>query len=80
MKTAISIPDEVFEQAERAAKRLGISRSELYAKAVREFVEHHQREDLTERLNEVYSVDESVSKLDSHLMALQTQSLEREEW
>ena len=34
MKTAISIPDEVFRSAERLAQRLGVSRSELYAKAV----------------------------------------------
>lgn len=38
MKTAISIPDEVFEQAERAAKRLGLSRSELFTRAVKEFL------------------------------------------
>ena len=38
MKTAISIPDEVFRRAERAAKRLGISRSELYTKAITEFL------------------------------------------
>ncbi|HVJ18038.1 MAG TPA: ribbon-helix-helix domain-containing protein [Polyangiaceae bacterium] len=38
MKTAISVPDDVFEQAEQAAKRLGISRSELFTRAVREFL------------------------------------------
>ena len=38
MKTAISIPDDVFREAERAAKRLGVSRSELYARAMREFL------------------------------------------
>ncbi|HEV8244991.1 MAG TPA: ribbon-helix-helix protein, CopG family [Polyangiaceae bacterium] len=38
MKTAISIPDELFERAEREAKRLRISRSELFARAVREFL------------------------------------------
>lgn len=37
-KTAISIPDELFKEADRAAKRLGISRSELYAKALGEFL------------------------------------------
>lgn len=38
MKTAISVPDDVFEQAERAAKRLGLSRSELFTKAVKAFL------------------------------------------
>jgi hypothetical protein len=38
MKTAISIPDDVFRDAERAAKRLGVSRSELYTRAVREYL------------------------------------------
>jgi hypothetical protein len=39
MKTAISVPDDVFEQAERAAKRLGLSRSELFTRAVRAFLD-----------------------------------------
>lgn len=38
MKTAISIPDDVFEQAEQAAKRLGVSRSELFTRAVQAFL------------------------------------------
>ena len=38
MKTAISVPDDVFRQAERAAKRLGVSRSELFTQAVREYL------------------------------------------
>ena len=41
MKTAISIPDEVFEAADRTAKKLGVSRSELYATAVHEFIERN---------------------------------------
>ncbi len=42
VKTAISVPDEVFEQAERFAKRLGISRSELVTRALRRFLEDEQ--------------------------------------
>jgi predicted transcriptional regulator len=38
MKTAISVPDEVFRQAEQAAKRLGVSRSELFTRAVRAYL------------------------------------------
>jgi hypothetical protein len=41
MKTAISIPDDVFHLAEAAAKRLEMSRSELYTRAVQAFLDHH---------------------------------------
>jgi Ribbon-helix-helix protein, copG family len=47
MKTAISIPDEIFEQAERAAKRLGLSRSELFTKAVKEFLDQRSATNIT---------------------------------
>ena len=80
MKTAISIPDEIFKEAERAAKRLGVSRSELYAKAVLDFVVRYRHESLTEKLNEIYSENEAISELDPHLATLQTQSLTRDKW
>ena len=80
MKTAISIPEEIFKEAERAAKKLGVSRSELYAKAVLDFVERYRRDNLTEKLNEVYSNNESISKLDPNLATMQTQSLKRDKW
>lgn len=51
MKTAISIPDDVFEAAERLAERLDKSRSQLYSEAVAEFVFRHDPETLTERLD-----------------------------
>ena len=80
MKTAISIPDEVFEAAEQVAKKLGMSRSELYTNAVREFAERYRCDDVTQRLNEVYGGDEVASELDGGLQVLQTLSLEREDW
>lgn len=81
MKTAISIRDEVFEAAEHTAKRLGISRSELYTKAVGEFVARHSSDRVTERLNAVYGEDPSISTLDKRLEALQFLSLPAEdEW
>ena len=80
MKTAISIPEEIFREAERAAKKLGVSRSELYAKAVLDFVERYRRDSLTEKLNEVYSNNESISELDPNLATMQTQSLKRDKW
>ena len=78
MKTAISIPDQLFTEAEKTAKRLGISRSELYASAVREYVKSHMAEEITEKLNLVYSAEES--SLDPKLGALQSRSLDSEDW
>ena len=60
MKTAVSLPDRLYYEAEKTAKSLGIPRSQLFAKALQEFIEHHKRENITEKLNEVYSkVDQS---------------------
>lgn len=79
MKTAISIRDEIFQAAESTAKALGISRSELYTKAVGEFVTRYAGERVTERLNAVYGKDDSTSVLDERLEALQFLSLPSED-
>lgn len=55
MKIAISIPDELFESGEKLAKKLGVSRSKLYAMALQEQVSFHDGEAITARLNEVYA-------------------------
>lgn len=78
MKTAVSLPDRLFDAAERVAKRLGISRSELYARAVRKFVEEHRGDRVTEILDRVYA--EADSTLDPALARLQAASLPREDW
>ena len=78
MKTAISIPDDLFEAAEKAAKNLGVSRSELYANAVREFVERYRRDNVTEKLNEIYAAEDS--ELDPILEQLQGSTLPKEDW
>jgi metal-responsive CopG/Arc/MetJ family transcriptional regulator len=72
VKTAISIPDTVYNSAEKLAHRLGESRSELYTKAIKSYVEKHQDKNITEMLNEVYGEESSV--LDPVLKKLQTQS------
>lgn len=51
MKTAISLPDEVFEQAEKAARRLNLSRSELYSKALVEYLARHTDSQVTAAIN-----------------------------
>lgn len=78
MKTAISIPDEVFEAADRAAKKLGVSRSELYATAVHEYVKRHRTKDITAKLNEVYA--SNGSSIDPNLQKLQLRTLNKEDW
>ncbi|NWG75137.1 MAG: hypothetical protein HXY24_11105 [Rubrivivax sp.] len=78
MKTAISIPNPIFEAAEQVAKELGISRSELYTTAIAAFVEAHRSEDVTGKLNQVYAAE--ASTLDPFLHKLQTAALDDENW
>ncbi|PWB67846.1 MAG: hypothetical protein C3F15_17390 [Holophagae bacterium] len=78
MKTAISIPDEVFQAAEELAERLGVSRSELYATAVAQFVAELRSRGVTERLNQVYAGESS--SLDLALERAQADALASEEW
>ena len=54
MKTAISLPDALYEDVEQTARAMGIPRSQLFARAVSEFIKRHKREEITQRLNEVY--------------------------
>jgi predicted transcriptional regulator len=53
MKTAVSVPDEVFEMAERLARRMKKSRSQLYSEAIGEYVARHAPDAVTERMNQV---------------------------
>jgi len=78
MKTAISIPDELFKQADHLAQRLGISRSELYACAVAEYMGDHRKEAVTEKLNEIY--ENQPSPVNAVLNTLQFTSLQKDEW
>ena len=78
MKTAISIPDPVFKEAEKLAVRLGMSRSELYAKAVSQYLKDHRNDGVTEKLNKIYQKESSL--LDPVSNALQYGSLKKDEW
>jgi metal-responsive CopG/Arc/MetJ family transcriptional regulator len=55
MKTAISIDDGLLQEADDTARRLGVSRSRLFALAVSDFLEHQRREQMLARLNQVYA-------------------------
>ena len=78
MKTAISIPDDVFKTADSFARSKKLSRSAVFTIAVTEFLAHHHREDVTEQLNKVYGKQES--SLDPVLNGLQFASISREKW
>ncbi len=53
-KTAISLTESLFEQADALAEEMNISRSQLFSIAVEEFIERHQNQKMLEALNEVY--------------------------
>ena len=77
MKTAISVPNDVFELSERLAKKLKVSRSKIFAMGVKKLAEEHEDE-VTARLNEVYSKEDS--SVDPVLFKMALMSLPREEW
>jgi metal-responsive CopG/Arc/MetJ family transcriptional regulator len=78
MKTAISIPDSLFQVAEEAAKRMGLSRSRLYAKAVQSYLKNHSDNDVTEKLNRVYAKESS--SLEPVISKIQSSSIKPEKW
>ncbi len=78
MKTAISIPDPIFKAGEALSKHLGLSRSELYTRALEAFIAAYDKHHITDALNQVY--DEYSSSLDPNVAQLQLTSLPREDW
>jgi metal-responsive CopG/Arc/MetJ family transcriptional regulator len=78
MKTAISIPDKTFNSADRLAKKMKMSRSELYARAIEEFVAEHAQLNVRERLDQVYAAESST--MDPSLARAQAAAIGREDW
>ena len=78
VKTAISISDQLFQAADKLAERLGMSRSQLYAEAVADYVESHKNRNVTEKLNQLY--DGHTSELEEGLRRLQSASISRDDW
>ena len=78
MRTTISIPDPVYTDAERLARRLGKSRSQLYSEAVAEYVIRHDTETLTETMNKV--CDSVDVHCDPAFSSMTRRILERSEW
>jgi metal-responsive CopG/Arc/MetJ family transcriptional regulator len=78
MKTAISIPDEVFRAAEELSRRLRMSRSALYSQAVAAFIASHRSTGVREKLDAIYGEEDSA--LDPLLAHWQALALPREDW
>jgi metal-responsive CopG/Arc/MetJ family transcriptional regulator len=78
MKVALSLPDDLFNSAEALSKRLGLSRSRLYATALEDFVAKHQSKKVTERLDAVYASHES--RVDRGTRRLQARSVAKNTW
>lgn len=78
MKTAVSIPDEVFDKVERLARRARKSRSEVFSAALREYVARHAPDEVTDAMNEVCL---RVADLDDTFVAAASRRvLENSEW
>lgn len=78
METAVSIPSEIYQQAEDLAQQLGISRNELYTQAVKCLLENYRSDEITQRLDAVYERQDSA--LASALMQMQITVLDAEDW
>ena len=78
MKTAISIPDSVFQAAEKHAKRMHKSRSQLFSEAMVEYLERHTPDEITRMMNETL---ESIGNFDNSFVRKASQTLlGRSEW
>ena len=78
MKVAVSIPDDVFEAAERICRNLRVPRSRFYARAVEAYAREHSGVDVTQGLNKVYA--KVPSELDPAWEAASLEVLRREKW
>jgi metal-responsive CopG/Arc/MetJ family transcriptional regulator len=78
MKTAISVPDDVFEGAERLARREGRSRSEVYSAALREYVSRHEPDEIVDALDLV--VADVGEAIDPFVVAASQRTLEATDW
>jgi hypothetical protein len=78
MKTAISIDDNIYQEAELTASQMGLSRSKLYALAICEFVKHHKPDAITTKLNDIYS--NQPSRLDNDIQQASFDLFAKEDW
>lgn len=81
MKTAISLPNDLFVKAEELAHKKGVSRSELYATAIEDYLRRQERASLTEEINRaIDEIGEDAFRLDPAMAAYAARRLAKEEW
>jgi metal-responsive CopG/Arc/MetJ family transcriptional regulator len=78
MKTAISLPKDLFDKAEHLAKRAQKTRSQLYCEAIREYVARHSPDEITEALDLV--IEENGQPQEEFVKLASARTLERVEW
>ena len=78
MKTAISVPNDVFELSERLAKKLKVSRSKIFAMGVKKLGEEYEEEDIVARINAVCK--EVDTSLDPFWKEVQSRTLPKDKW
>jgi len=78
MKTAISIRDKVFQEAEKYAKKAKISRSQLYSDALEEYLAKRDEQSLIDQINAV--CEKVDTSLDPAIKAYQSRIIKREKW
>ena len=78
MKVAVSVPDPIFNAAERLAKQRQMARSQLFAEALEEYVSRHGPDAITAKLNEVYASEGSA--IEESLVRAQLKSIDHEAW
>ena len=78
MKTAVSVPDDIFREADELARRRRLTRSALYTAALKAFVRQHRPSDITRALNEVY--EHQNDGLDAAIASMQSMSLPKGHW
>ena len=80
MKTAISIPDNLFHDAEITAKQLGLARSQLYVKAIKEFIDHHNKDTITEKLDSIYTAEPCSDEISDIGVELLREATKNDSW
>jgi hypothetical protein len=80
MKTAISIDEGLLREADHAARRMGVSRSRLFARAVGEFLAREQRQEMLVRLNDVYGSEQPADRKLLPLIKAKTRRTLKDRW
>ena len=78
MKTAISLPDTVFQEADVLASQMNISRSQLYVMALEKFIKEHQKNDITEQVNDY--IDKHGQPIDPVFLTSAHRDMRKVEW